>query len=177
MSRTSSGWSARLQQRWHALLPRQQRIFGGSALVLAFGLLLAYVWMPAVRERDRLLVRLPQLKMQLEQMQDQADEIGRLKSAPPVVATSAAVADVPALQNIFGESARVTVDANRALRVVIPKMAYAAWWDRIADIQSRYRLQIAALTLQSLPGGRHDVSVDMLLSDRLSAAPVETSKK
>jgi len=161
---------APLLQRWHRLELRQQRIFGGGAAVLAFALLLAYVWLPAVRERERLLARLPQLGAQLAQMQNQAEEIRELTRTSALTPAPASAPDVGALQAVFGEGVHVTADANRALRIVIPKITYAAWWDRTVDAQARYRLQIASLSMLSLPGNSHEVSVDMLLADRTLAA-------
>lgn len=153
-------------QRWHRLEPRQQRIFGGGALLLMVALLFAYVWLPAVRERERLSARLPQLGAQLALMQKQADEIRQLNSTSLIAPAPPVIADIATLQSAFGDGARVSLDAGRAFRIVIPKIAYATWWDRLGDAQSRHQLQIISLSLQSLPGSNREVSVDMLLADR-----------
>ncbi|MEP7157068.1 MAG: type II secretion system protein GspM [Betaproteobacteria bacterium] len=169
---------APLRQRWQRLEARQQRIFGGGAALLLLALLFAYVWLPAMRDRDRLIARLPQLRAQLVQMQIQADEIQQLNATTALTPVPVVAPDTAALQNIFGDGARVTPDANRALRVVIPKISYAMWWDRVVDVQSRYQLQIASVSLQSLPGNNREVSVDMLLADRTRlAAPAGSGTK
>ena len=56
-----TGWLAPALQRWHGLEPRQQRLFAGGVALLVVALLFAYLWLPAVRERERLTARLPQL--------------------------------------------------------------------------------------------------------------------
>lgn len=169
--------AAPLLQRWHRLDTRQQRLFGGLAAILVLALLLAYVWLPAVRERDRLTARLPQLNTQLALMKQQADEVRQLNSTSAIAPAPPIAADNAALQAAFGEGARISVDSNRAFRVVVPKTSYANWWDRVGDVQTRHQLQIVSLSLQALPGNTREVSVDMLLGDRTRASqPAGASK-
>ncbi len=158
------------RQRWHRLDARQQRVIAGGLLVLVAALVFATVWLPAVRERERLTTRLPQLRAQLALMKTQADEIRQLTSASSIAPVPPVAADIATLQAAFGDGARVNIDASRAFRIVIPRIAYATWWDRLGDVQSRHQLQLVSLTLQALPGGNREVSVDMLLSDRASGA-------
>ncbi len=166
-------------QRWHRLETRQQRIYGALGALLVFALLYAYVWLPAARERERLATRLPQLSVQLALMKQQADEVLQLNSTSAIAPAPPIAPDIAALQSIFGEGARVSVDSNRAFRVVVPKMGYANWWDRVGDVQARHQLQIVSLNLQALPGNNHEVSVDMLLADRarVGAAPASGVSK
>lgn len=166
-------------QRWHRLELRQQRVIGIGTLLLIVAILFAYIWLPAVRERDRLTARLPQLNAQLALMKTQADEIRQLTSTSLIAPAPAITADIATLQAAFGEGTRVSVDPSRALRVVIPRIAYATWWDRLGDAQSRHQLQINSLTLQALPDGKREVSVDMLMADqtRPSGSPAAGSAK
>ena len=157
---------APVRQRWHRLETRQQRIFGSGAVLLVAALLLAYVWLPAVRERERLIARLPQLSAQLALMRKQADEIRQLNSTSLITPAPPAVPDIATLQSSLGDGARVSVDPSRALRIVIPRIAYATWWDRLGDVRSRHQLDIVSLSLTALPGSHREVSIDMLLADR-----------
>lgn len=155
---------APLQQRWHALEPRQQNWIRFGAIIVVLLLLIAYLWLPAERERQRLIAVLPQMSLQLDQMKLQAQEIAQLNASTSAVPARTR-ADSAQLQALFGEGTRVSLDANRAFRVVIPKIAYAAWWDRVNDAQSRFPLRITTLSVQVLPGGNREVSVDMTLAD------------
>ena len=69
---------APVTRRWRMLDARTQAIVGTGAVLLIVACLYAYVWLPAARERDRLMLRLPQLAAQLALMQTQADEIRAL---------------------------------------------------------------------------------------------------
>ncbi len=163
---------APLRQRWHRLDARQQRIISIGAALLLLILLWALVWLPAQRERDRLMARLPQLTAQLAVMQKQADEIRRLNSTSAIVPAPPTVADIATLQAVFGDGARASVDtgAGRGFRIVIPRIAYAQWWDRLGEVQMRHQLQLASLSLQALPGNNREVSIDMQLADRSAPA-------
>lgn len=153
-------------QRWHRLDARRQQMLGAGTLLLIALLLIAYVWLPALRERDRLSARLPQLRAQLAAMRAEADEVRRISSVSAIAPAPAVAADAAALQQAFGEGARVSVDAGRAFRVVIARIAYATWWDRLAEVQARHRLGLVSLTLSALPGTSREVSIDMQLADR-----------
>jgi type II secretory pathway component PulM len=166
---------APLRQRWHRLEARQQQWAAGGAVLLVTTLLFAYLWLPAVRERERLVAKLPQLHAQRALMQQQADEIRQLNSTSPIAPVPPAAADTATLQAAFGDGARVSLDASRAFRIAIPRIAYATWWERLGDVQSRHPLQLVSLSMQALPGGNREVSVDMLLADttrgNVAAAP------
>jgi len=157
---------APVRQRWHQLETRQQQFFGGGALLLVAALLFAYLWLPAVRERERLLAGMPQRHAQLALMQKQADEIRQLNSTSLIAPAPPAVADIATLRSAFGEDARVSVDPSRAFRIAIPRIAYANWWDRVGDAQSRHQLHLVSLSLHALPGNNREVAVEMLLADR-----------
>ncbi len=169
--------TAPLLRRWHRMDARQQRLFGGLGALLVLAVLLAYVWLPAVRERDRLTARLPQLSAQLASMKQQAEEVRQLNSTSALAPAPPVATDIASLQSVFGEVARVSVDSNRAFRVVIPKTSYANWWDRVGDVQARHQLQMISLSLQALPGNTREVSVDMLLGDRTRVSPPAGASK
>ena len=138
--------------RWQLLDTRLQRmvLVGGGALLLA--LLWAYIWLPASRGRAQLAERIPVMSAQLAAMLVQAEEIRRINSLPPVVTTRALLplADVAALQTLFGANAKVTLDENRAFRITIPAIAYTAWLDQLDSALRRYRLRVAAINLKTV---------------------------
>ncbi len=157
---------APLSRRWRQLDARTQTIASIGALLLIVAILYAYVWLPAARERERVTARLPQLSAQLAMMQRQAEEIRVLNGASAIAPAPPVTADTAALQNLFGEGAQASIDANRGFRIVIPKISYAKWWDRLGDADARHQLQLVNLTLRALPGNNREVSIDMALTDK-----------
>jgi type II secretory pathway component PulM len=160
-----------VMQHWHRLPPRQQRLATAGGTLLVIALLFAYVWLPAVRERDRLEARLPQLRAQLALMQQQAEQIRQLNSTSAIAPAPPTAADIATLQAVFGEGTRVSIDPGRIFRIVIPRIAYSQWWDRIGEVQARHQLQLVALTLQALPGSGREVSVEMAMAEPRQGNP------
>ncbi|MCB1957375.1 MAG: type II secretion system protein M [Rhodocyclaceae bacterium] len=90
-----------IRQRLAAASPRERNALGLAGLVVGIGLLFSVgEW--AYGERIRLAVRLPEAEARLARMQEQADELGRLKrttapaDAPVVVRAAAARASAEA---------------------------------------------------------------------------------
>lgn len=149
--------------RWNALEPGPKKLVAIGAALLAIGFLAAFVWLPAVRTRDALTVRLPQLEMRLADMRNQAREVKALANAPATPITTRTVADVAALQSIFGTGVEITV-AEDGFRIVIPAIAYASWWDKTGDALSRHALLLRSASLTRVDGsGVSGVAVDMRL--------------
>ena len=177
---TVNPWRA----RWQSLDTRVQRMVLAGVVLLALAMLWAYVWLPASRARIQLSERIPVMSAQLTTMRIQAEEIQRLNSLPPVVTTRSALplADVAALQALFGTNATVTLDENRAFRIVIPAIVYTAWLDQLDSALNRYRVRVAALNLKLLPAAATkgaatapakaaDVAVELTLIDDSDRRP------
>lgn len=157
-----------LRRRWRELPASRQRLGATIAVIVAVVVGYAFVWLPVMREHDRLVQRLPQLQAQLRAMQSQADELRRISALPVSTDKGGATTDAAALQTTFGPSARISVSPDRTFRVQIPKQPYAQWWDRLAEAQGRHGLQLKSLSVTPTAdaGPAHEVSVDMQLAER-----------
>jgi hypothetical protein len=102
-------------------------------------------------------------------MQKQAAEVRGLALQPATVVSTLPAADAGALRAIFGESAKISADANRGFRVEIERIDYASWWDKLDDALSRYPLRIVSLSLARESPDSRSVSVDFILADRARA--------
>ena len=154
-----------VMQQWRRMDDRAQRAIAAAAILLLCALILAYIWLPAMRAHTQLLARLPVLELQLAKTQRDAAEV-RTVLAKPAVGETQGVADSAALQAVFGEVAKVTAESGRSFRVVIPRIAYATWWDQVGEAQSRYGLEIESLALKPIEmdaQARQLVSVEFTL--------------
>ena len=162
-----------LVQQWRRMDDGAQRVIAVAAILLLCALILAYVWLPAIRTHTQLLARLPVLESQLAKTQRDAAEV-RAVLAKPAVGETQGIADSAALQGVFGEVAKVTAESGRGFRVVIPRVAYAIWWDQVGEAQSRYAMEIGSLVLKPIEidaQARQLVSVEFtLLVTRASPA-------
>ena len=162
-----------LVQQWRRMDDGAQRVIAVAAILLLCALILAYVWLPAIRTHTQLLARLPVLELQLAKTQRDATEV-RTVLAKPAVGETQGIADSAALHSIFGDAANITTESGRGFRVLIPRVAYATWWDQVGEAQSRYTLEIGSLALKPIEidaQARQLVSVEFtLLVTRASPA-------
>jgi type II secretory pathway component PulM len=163
-----------ISTQWNTLEPGPRRLSLLGAVLLAAGFLVAFVWLPAIRTRDAMAVRLPQLEMQLADMQKQAKEIKSLSLVSRSPTEMRKIADVAALQSIFGPDARITV-ADGGFRIEIAAIAYANWWDKTGDALNRHMLALSAASINRVDGqkiGGGIVSIDMhIRAETLAAGP------
>ncbi len=154
-----------LRGRWNSLEPRPRALVLIGAILLGAGFVIAFIWLPASRTRDALTARLPQLEMQLATMRDQAVQLTAIAKVPATTIPTRRVADVAALQSVFGADAQVSA-AGDGFRIVIPAIGYASWWDKTSDAMSRHALDILSATLTRIEQPKTSapvVAVDMRL--------------
>lgn len=153
--------------RWARLEARARGlVMIGTALLVA-GLILAFIWLPAVRMHDALSARLPQLEAQLDVMRRQAGELAALARAPMPPMTTRRAADIGSLQSIFGADARISA-AQDGFQILIPAVSYANWWDKTGEAVSRHGLVLKEASLVRADGsaaGASVISVDMRLGN------------
>jgi len=65
---------------WTERTPSEQATLWIAAVLLAFGLAYAYLWLPITHDRDRLLVRVPKLGADAQGMESDARELERLRA-------------------------------------------------------------------------------------------------
>ena len=151
--------------RWNSLEPRPRGLVLIGAILLVVGFVIAFIWLPAARTRDALTARLPQLEMQLATMRSQAVQLSTIAKIPASTIATRRVADVAALQSIFGADAQVSATGDD-FRIVIPAIGYTSWWDKTSDAMSRHALHIRAATLTRIEPPKTSapvVAVDMRL--------------
>ena len=152
-----------LQIRWQGLEARPRRLIVFGSALLVVGLILAFIWLPAVRTRDALTARLPQLQSQLAAMRTQASELAALAKVPVPPMLMRRAADMAALQSIFGPDARI-VATQDGFQVVVPSISYAHWWDKTSEAVSRHALVLKEASLVRADGPTASiVAVEMRL--------------
>ena len=154
-----------LQAQWNALPAGARRLVVIGAAVLATGFVVAFVWLPAARAREALILRLPQLEARLATMRNQAEEVNALAKTPLTSIVPRTAADVASLQSIFGREAQVSA-VDDGFRIVMPATGYASWWDKTGEALNRHTLVLRAASLARVDGAANAVpavAVDMRL--------------
>jgi type II secretory pathway component PulM len=145
---------SRALDRWQMLEPRTRTVLLVSVVALLLGLAYAYVWLPATRGRALNAERIPVLEAKLATMRAEVAEMTRMLAVPPNTSTNSAsargTADMAGLQSIFGTTAKIAVDENRAFRINVASISYTSFLDRLDQALSRYRLKVDALNITAL---------------------------
>jgi type II secretory pathway component PulM len=145
---------SRAINRWQMLEPRTRAVLLVSVVALLLGLAYAYVWLPAARGRALNAERIPVLEAKLATMRAEVAEMTRMLAVPPNVSANSAsargTADASGLQSIFGTTAKITTDENRAFRINVSSISYPSFLDRLDQALSRYRLKVDALNITAL---------------------------
>ena len=147
---------AKLRTVWHSRAPRERVVIAVLAVLAGVA---SYVWLvqAADRAHTRLRASVPALRAQAARLEQQAGELERLRSAPPVAASKTDLRTlVQAQAGAVGLSrALVRIDAPDANQVVVVfgAVAFADWLNWIAGLKSQHvRLDACRIEALSTPG-------------------------
>lgn len=152
-----------LRDAWGRRSPAEQRVIAGLGIVVAAIALVGLVWWPLERERTRWRAELPVLRASLAQMERQAQEVKRLRSAPP--AAPAATSPLASLATNAGglPGAQVTVMDGRRVRVTGADVSFTALLEWLRAGQATHGIRVESARLDALPApGR--VRVDLVVA-------------
>lgn len=155
----TQGPISRLTQAWQAISPRERRLVLLAGGVVAVGLVVGLLdWSRS--ERARLTRSLPRAEAQLEQVQEAATEITRLRGETPPARTA-----VPALLDAAQASAKsrglgLALQASGDGLQIKGQASLDAFVDWLATLQRDQGLRVQRLEIQGQGGS---VSVDTVL--------------
>ena len=115
--RTALPALAGLGAAWQKLAPRERRLVGAAALLLAGAALGWGAGQPAWQTLRTAPARLDALEAQTQAMRQQAAEVRELRQSPPPSPAQAAAA-LKAASDRLGAAARLTVQGERAMLMV-----------------------------------------------------------
>ena len=135
---------------WHARAPYERRALalGGGVIVLA--LLVALVWLPLERTRNRLRAELPALRASIANLEDEAREVRRLRALPPVAeARNTPLSELATNASLPG--AQVSLLDNKRVKVSGADVGFAALLEWLADAEGAHGVHVEAARLEALP--------------------------
>ena len=147
---------AKLRTLWQSRAPRERVVIAVLAVLAGAA---SYVWLvqSADRAHTRLRAGVPALRAQAARLEQQAGELERLRSAPPVAASKTDLRTlVQAQAGAAGLSrALVRIDAPDANQVVVVfgAVAFADWLNWVAGLTAQQvRLDVCRVEALSTPG-------------------------
>ncbi len=149
---------------WNARTPRERRILGGGALLLALLFGYAWLWLPVQRESAQLRAELPGLRGQAQQLAADRQTVAALRAQPVTANSGNLAARVESLAQAGGVRARieaiVPLDAQR-VRIRLPEVAFADWIGWLDTLQ-RAGVRVEYARVEA--GAHGAVSVEAVLA-------------
>ena len=141
-----------LKAFWENRTQRDRTAIGAAAILVALAIAYAYAWLPVTRERDRLLVRVPELRVAAQAMERDVRELERLKtSARPTTGLKTAIQQAVDASRI--PAAEIVQQDSASARVAIPsaRAEQALTW--VARLQSAPGVRLETIRVSSLGTG------------------------
>lgn len=156
-----------LIQFWRTRAPRERLVLAGGSALLALALGVAYGWLPMQREVAQLRMALPQLRDQARQLQQDAQEVGRLKTQPAVMRETdnlALTIEQRAIASGLRERIEsITPQGVGQVRVVMPRVAFDDWIGWLAELQTSHGVRVESARIDATDDAGM-ISVDALLA-------------
>jgi general secretion pathway protein M len=158
---------AQFVQAWRARAPRERLVLAGGTALLAFALVYAYAWLPMQRELAQLRGALPQLRVQAEQLQRDAEEVARLRARPAVSPASGSITALveqrAAASGLREHIETITPQDAGRVRVVLPSVGFDAWLAWIGELRAAHGVRVESARIES-SGEAGMVRVDAVLA-------------
>ena len=154
--------SETLRRWWTERVWREQATIFVASVAFVLGLAYAYLWQPVSRERDRLLVRLPELRAEAQAMERDARELDRLiQLSHNAVNLRAAVenaADVVSPAPLV----QIVAESPSQLRAIIATTTQEHAFRWVARLQATRGVRLESARFTALADGDH-VKVEALV--------------
>jgi general secretion pathway protein M len=155
-----------LIQFWRSRAPRERVVLAGGSALLVLALGYAYGWLPIQRDAAQLRKALPQLRVQAEQLRQDAQEVARLRGRPVVAQAGSLAAAIEQRATASGLRERIEaitpLDAGR-VRVVLPDVAFDAWIGWLGELQASHGARVESARIEA-GGAQGMVRVEAVLA-------------
>jgi general secretion pathway protein M len=142
-----------LIQFWRTRAPRERLVLAGGSALLVLALGFSYGWLPMQREVAQLRQALPQLRVQARQLQQDAQEVARLKVQPAVAREKGSLA-LAVEQSALATGLRERIESITPqdaghVRVVLPQVAFEAWIDWLGELQISHGVRVDSARIEA----------------------------
>lgn len=156
-----------LIQFWRTRVLRERLVLGGGVALLVLALGYAYAWLPMQREVAQLRQGLPQLRHQAMQLQQDAQEVVRLKTQPAATRgtgnLAGAVEQRALAMGLREHIESITPQDAGHVRVLLPQVAFDAWIVWIGELQTSHGVRVESAHIEAAVAAGM-VSVDAVLA-------------
>jgi general secretion pathway protein M len=155
-----------LIQFWRTRAPRERLVLAGGSALLVLALGFAYAWLPMQRDVEQLRQALPQLRVQARQLQQDAQEVVRLKAQPAVIREAGSLVQAVE-QRALATGLRERIESITPqdaghVRVLLPQVAFDAWIAWIGELQASHGVRVKSARIEATAAAGM-VSIDAVL--------------
>jgi type II secretory pathway component PulM len=130
---------------------REWAVIAFTLIVAAFALAYAYVWLPMTRERDRLTVRVPELRAEMRAMEDAAQELKKLKAgATGSSGVGSAIQQASAAARVLDTSLEIVQLDSTRFRAAVASISAEQAFILVARLQSAAGVRVESIRVTSL---------------------------
>jgi general secretion pathway protein M len=137
-----------LRQWWTERSPRERVIVAAGASLVAALVLFLFVYEPIDAERLRLRERVPQLKLTLQKMQAQAEQVKSVQSRPKSASLEVALKETAAQSGLA--NANIALDGPDRARVSFASVEFNRWIQWTGRLQTERAIRIESAQVEAL---------------------------
>jgi len=146
--------SESLIRMWGERTKRESVVIALALILLALALAFAYAWLPVTRERDRLLVRIPELRAEATAMERDARELEKLQTAAPAsIGMRAAIQNASVASRLPDAAFDIVQQDPARVRVAVGSARAEQAFTWVARLQSTAGIRIEHIRVTSLDEG------------------------
>ena len=146
--------TGRLKAFWSERTGRERAAIALCPTLVALAIAHAYAWLPAARERDRLLARLPELRAEAQAMERDARELETLKAAATAsIGLKTAIGRATAASGLADTAIETVQQDSSRIRATIASAQSGHAFAWLAQIQSAGGVRFESVRVTSLGDG------------------------
>ena len=154
---------SRVADAWRQRSARERRTLAWGAGIAVLLLVVAFVWLPLERTRQRLATELPALRASIAALERDAAEVERLRKQP--AAPAPAGTPLASLATNAGglPGAQVAVLDARRVRVTGADLSFSALLEWLRNAQATHGMRVESARVDALPAAGR-VRAELLLA-------------
>jgi len=140
-----------IAQFWMERGERERIVIASALIVAAIALAYAFVWLPVTRERDRLLVRVPELRAEALAMEWDSREQKKLKAAAtPTVGLKAVIEATTEARKVGDAATEIVQEDSTKVRVAIASARAEQAFEWLLRVQSAPAVRLESIRVSSI---------------------------
>ena len=142
-----------LREAWGKLAPSERRLASIGGVVVGATLLYVLLWLPVQKELARLRISVPEERIQLQHMRQQAASIRPLRArsgTKPAPGTLLTVIEQSATaRGMRGFVTRMEADGGNGVQLVLDAAPFNSLLSWLSDLQDNYSLLVESASLDA----------------------------